>query len=50
MELKNGYERLPRNYSLLADQYQITMTNGYVALGKQDEEAVFDVFFRKGSE
>lgn len=47
MELANGYERLSRNYSLLTDQYQITMTNGYMNLGKKDQDAVFDVFFRK---
>lgn len=47
MELANGYERLPRNYSLFTDEYQISMTNAYELLGKRDQEAVFDVFFRK---
>lgn len=47
MDLYNGYERLPRNYSLLTDQYQLTMGAGYLLSGKKDNEAVFDVFFRR---
>ncbi len=49
MKLYNGYEneRLPRNYSLLSDQYQFNMGCGYLLAGKEKDEAVFDVFFRK---
>ena len=47
MKIYNGYERLPRNYTLLADEYEYSMANGYLANGKEDQEAVFDVFFRK---
>ena len=47
MELYNGYERLPRNYSLLSDQYEFTMGAGYYLSGKKNDEAVFDVFFRR---
>ena len=43
----NGYDRLPRNYSLLTDEYEYTMASSYLANNKQDEIAVFDVFFRK---
>lgn len=48
MKLYNGYEneRLPRNYSLLSDQYQFNMGCGYLMAEKKDTEAVFDVFFR----
>ena len=47
MKLYNGYERLPRNYTLLTDEYEYTMANGYLLNGKEKGEAVFDVFFRK---
>ena len=47
MKIYNDYERLSRNYTLLADEYEFTMSNGYLINNKQDEEAVFDVFFRK---
>lgn len=45
--MNNKYERLPRNYTLLADEYEYTMANGYLVNGKKDTEAVFDIFFRK---
>ncbi len=35
-----------RNYTLLCDFYELTMANGYFELGKGDEIAYFDVFFR----
>ena len=35
------------NYTLLCDFYEITMANGYFELGKSEEIAYFDVFFRK---
>ena len=47
MKIYNGYERLPRNYTLMDDEYEFTMANGYLVSGKEKEEAVFDIFFRK---
>ena len=35
------------NYTLLCDFYELTMANGYFELGKSDEIAYFDLFFRK---
>ena len=35
------------NNTLLCDFYELTMANGYFELGKGDEVAYFDVFFRK---
>lgn len=34
------------NYTLLCDFYELTMANGYFELGKKDEIAYFDVFYR----
>ncbi len=45
--MNNNYERLPRNYTLLSDEYEFTMANGYLMANKENTEAVFDVFFRK---
>lgn len=36
-----------RNLTLLTDFYELTMMNGYFEKGKNDEIAVFDVFFRQ---
>lgn len=47
MKIYNGYKRLPRNYTLVADEYEFSMANGYLMNNKKDNEAVFDVFFRK---
>ena len=47
MKIYNGYSRLPRNYTLMTDEYEFTMANGYLISGKDKEEAVFDIFFRK---
>ena len=47
MKIYNGYERLPRNYTTMIDEYEMTMANGYLMNNKQNDEAVFDVFFRK---
>jgi len=47
MKLFNNYERLPRNYTLLTDEYEYSMASSYLELGKEKEEAVFDIFFRK---
>jgi nicotinate phosphoribosyltransferase len=47
MKTYNGYERLPRNYTLLTDEYEYSMANGYLKNGKESQEAIFDVFFRK---
>jgi len=35
------------NYTLLTDFYEITMANGYLKNGMQNEVAYFDLFFRK---
>lgn len=34
------------NYTLLCDYYELTMANGYFELGRKEEIAYFDVFFR----
>lgn len=47
MKIYNNYERLPRNYALLTDEYEYSMANGYLACKKENQEAIFDVFFRK---
>ena len=47
MKIYNGYDRLSRNYSLLTDEYEYTMANTYLECKKQNQKAVFDVFFRK---
>jgi len=36
-----------QNNTLLCDFYELTMANGYFELGKRDEIAYFDVFFRR---
>ena len=43
----NGYDRLPRNYTLLTDEYEYTMASSYLDNNKEKEIAVFDVFFRR---
>lgn len=43
----NNYELLKRNYTMMTDDYEFTMSYGYFKNNKKDEEAVFDVFFRK---
>lgn len=47
MKIYNGYKRLPRNYTLMTDEYEFTMANGYYQNGMQNQIAAFDVFFRK---
>ena len=47
MKTYNGLERMPRNYSMMADAYEFTMGTGYLMNNKKEDEAVFDVFFRK---
>ena len=47
MKIYNGYNRLPRNYTLLTDTYEINMAYGYFKTNKQNEIGVFDAFFRK---
>lgn len=47
MKMFNGYERLSRDYSLLSDNYEHKMGQGYLLNGKKDELAGFDVFFRR---
>lgn len=38
---------MERNLSLLVDQYEFTMSQVYHSLGRKNERAVFDAFFRK---
>ena len=38
---------MDRNLTLLTDLYQLTMMDGYLARGRREEIAVFDVFFRQ---
>ena len=33
----NGHERLSRNYTLMSDEYEFTMANGYLNNNKQNE-------------
>ncbi len=40
----------PRNLSLMTDLYELTMMNGYHALGTSERTAVFDVFFRQAGQ
>ena len=47
MKMYHENERMKRNYSLLADEYEYTMACGYLGSQKENEMAVFDVFFRK---
>jgi nicotinate phosphoribosyltransferase len=47
MKIENGYERLPRNYTLMTDEYEYTMSRGYLNNNKENEIATFDIFFRK---
>ncbi len=39
--------RADKNLTMLMDFYELTMANGYFKLGKGDQTAVFDMFFRK---
>ena len=45
MKIYNGYKRLARNYTLMTDEYEYTMANGYLINNKEKNEAVFDIFF-----
>ena len=36
-----------RNLTLLTDYYEFTMSNGYYVLGRKDQRAAFDVFYRE---
>ena len=47
MKIYNGYKRLNENYTLLTDDYEYKMANGYIVSRKENEEVVFDIFFRK---
>lgn len=43
----NNYELLKRNYTMMTDGYEFAMSYGYFKNNKKNEEAIFDVFFRK---
>ena len=45
--MKDNINRMPRNYTLLTDEYEFTMSASYLKNNKADETAVFDIFFRK---
>ena len=47
MKIYNGYQRTTRDYTLMTDEYEYTMAYGYLKAGKNRQEAVFDIFFRK---
>jgi len=47
MKIYNGYKRLNENYTLLTDEYEYTMANTYLSSNKENQTAVFDVFFRR---
>ena len=47
MKTYNGYKRLNDNYSLVTDAYEHNMGSVYLSVKKYNQEAVFDVFFRK---
>lgn len=47
MKIYNGYKRLNDNYSLVTDAYEHNMGSVYLNVQKNNQEAVFDVFFRK---
>lgn len=47
MKIYNGYKRLNENYTLMTDAYEYTMANAYLNNNKHEQEAVFDIFFRK---
>ena len=47
MKIYNGYKRINTNYTLVTDAYEFNMSNGYLITKKKDEEAVFDIFFRR---
>ena len=47
MKINNGYKRLNDNYSLVTDAYEHNMGSVYLSVKKYNQEAVFDVFFRK---
>lgn len=47
MKIYNGYKRLTHNYVLMTDDYEYKMASGYLNSKKEEQEAIFDVFFRK---
>ena len=45
--MENNLRRLPRNYAMLTDWYEFSMNDAYIEGAKENEQVVFDVFFRK---
>lgn len=35
MKIYNGYERLPRNYTMMSDEYEFTMSSAYLLSNKE---------------
>ena len=44
--MKDNLKRLPRNYSMYTDWYELSMNEAYKFANKHNDEVVFDVFFR----
>ena len=47
MKIYNGYERLPRNYTLMSDEYEFTMSNGYLSNNKKRKKQYLIYFLEK---
>ena len=45
--MENNLRRLARNYAMLTDWYEFSMNDAYIEGTKENEQVVFDVFFRK---
>ena len=45
--MEDNYRRTPRNYTLLTDAYEYTMSDAYIRKGIENDTAVFDLFFRQ---
>ena len=43
MKIYNDYERLPRNYTLLTDEYEYSMANGYLNCKKENFTDFFPI-------
>lgn len=47
MKQQETHESITRNISMLTDFYELTMANGYLENGMEDQIGVFDMYFRK---
>ncbi len=46
-QLHEAHESVTRNISMLTDFYELTMANGYLENGMENQIGVFDMYFRK---